>query len=86
MARDKTSVEASLEVAARIEEAGVNPKDIALVGPGATLVCTAGAVSEIKDRPTGSTFRVVVSHSIEFSKEYEVSVDDEDKVTYKEIG
>ena len=86
MARDKTAVEVSLEVAARLEAAGVDAKDPALVGSGATLVCTAGAVSEIKDRPTGSTFRVVVSHSIEYSKEYEVSVDEEDKVTYKELG
>jgi len=83
--RDKGTQEASLQVAAMIEAAGVVPADPILKSPRATLTATAGAVTEAREVGDSLVFRVIVAHTIAFTKEVEVVVNGEDKVTYKEV-
>ena len=84
MPKNLTATEAISFVVSDLEKKGVQPTDSILKNPDrVTLMCTGGAVFE--EIPAGAdSFRVTVTHNITFTKEYEITVNDEDKVTYKE--
>jgi len=83
MAREKGIKEGAVEVAERIQEEGIIPGDSIL--KNADLVCAAGHCSEPVENGNSITFKCLVSHTITFNREVEVTIDGQDNVSYENI-
>ena len=83
---EKTLTEASVEVSDKLqkhfEETGFTAEDL---GSKPSVNVATGHISNAKTDGDGVTFRVSLPIIISISKEYEVTIDRTDKVTYTEV-